>query len=258
MKTKFLIFAFIVGFQAQMVLANQLLVVSDIDDTIKESHVLSTFEKIGNAFETDEPFMGMSLLYRLIRRSNLNTQFHYVSNAPNFIMEDSHAEFLQYNSFPVNGMHLSENLDSSGHKVRVISSLIDTIKPQTVILIGDNGEQDVAVQDEIVRKYAKGGIRFVQFIRVAYRKIDGGKLLMPGQTGFITAGEIGLVLYRQGLLTLAEALSTVQSSVTTKGRLKMPEWLNCRDLQLDMSQYFEISSQIQYLEQRIKKRCHLQ
>ena len=176
---------------------SDILLISDIDDTIKESHVLSDFDKIGNAFDTDEPFKGMSQLYRFIKMDQPGIEFHYVSNAPEFLMKDSHQKFISRNLFPNGQMHLSEKIDSTGHKVRVISNLIETRHPHTVIMLGDNGERDVFVQDTIVRKYAKQGIRFIQFIRVAYTQDDGGKALLENQTGFITAGEIALVLMEQ-------------------------------------------------------------
>ena len=77
----------------------KVLLVSDIDDTIKVSHVLGTTQKFLRALDVTTAFTGMSIFYQLIVDENPNTTtVVYISNAPHDIkgieiMKLSHEKF---------------------------------------------------------------------------------------------------------------------------------------------------------------------
>lgn len=226
----------LLSFFVQNVNAARVLVVSDIDDTIKNSHVLNQIDAIKNAYLTgaEMSVSGMANLYQSIKRENSEIEFHYVSNAPADLgLDISHGLFLDNNSFPINGLHTKQYIFRGDHKLRAIRTLIDIKNPDVVIMIGDNGEQDASVQNQIVNEYANNGagIRFVQFIREAYSLADGGSRLRPGQTGFITPSEIAVQLADEKLLKTETAMSLVKNDLS-KPNLNLAYWVDCRDHRL--------------------------
>lgn len=220
--------------------AVDVLVISDIDDTIKNTEVLNTEAAISNAFKTGKEMgiSGMSNLYDLIGAQYGSIQFKYVSNAPSDVLDTTHQEFLSKNNFPEGGLYTNQHITDENHKVKTMVSQILINTPKIVILIGDNGERDVEVLDQITNTdfskmtdgvYGKD-IKFVQFIREAYRsKGDGkGKSLRNNQIGFITPAEIAIKLADENLLDVTTAVSVAKAD-HAKRNLELVNWVDCSD-----------------------------
>lgn len=84
--SKNLIFlAFIFSFNFSLA---QALVVTHIDDTIKNTHVLDRSEAVYNSFHINNSFKGLPEVYQAIKLTHPDSQFAYVSNPIKIISQE--------------------------------------------------------------------------------------------------------------------------------------------------------------------------
>lgn len=217
----------------------KILVVSDIDDTIKVSHVLSKKGAATSFADDDSRFAGMSELYRLLDLSHNDIEFHYVSLAPKILMNEQHSDFLEENDFPVTELHMNSGIKQDPElKQKVIRKLLEDKKPEMVIYFGDNGQFDAIVYDQMVKEYPQ--IPYVSYIREAYSKLAESQYpTMEGQIGFVTTVELAIDLIQKKLLPV-KAYSIIEKEVykrlkrddkngETFGKMVFPWWQDCRD-----------------------------
>ncbi|MCE3010378.1 MAG: App1 family protein [Proteobacteria bacterium] len=200
------------------------ILISDIDDTLKISHVLNTAESVGSAGKVGNHFLGMAGLFR-----HADIPTYYVSNAPESLMGASHELFLMYNDFPAGEMHLRKSLSDENHKVETLIEIIDRTKPERVILVGDNGEQDPAIYQLIQSRYPE--IQFQIYIHWVYDsqgKSDRGAPLPAGQRGFVTALDLGLQWVQTGDLSANDLQSFELTLLNQRPELKKLLLKRCR------------------------------
>ena len=139
-------------------------VVSDIDDTIKHTHVLDRREMLLNTFT--RPFAavpGMADLYRRTHGiSGTNTRFHYVSGGPHQLWPMIE-RFLQDEAYPDGSVHMrsinwrvevfGESMGTLGHKLTTIAGLIRDFPRRRFVLVGDSGERDPEIYGQIAREF---------------------------------------------------------------------------------------------------------
>jgi len=147
------------------------LVVSDIDDTIKASHVNSYRNSLRFAYATENLIKGMPGLYNHVSKNIEDVKFVYLSSAPERLMRGSHSEFLKIHNFPEGELILRKtfNFSSFRHKFKNIEELVDANNPEVLILIGDNGEGDPEVFNAVIQEYGDD-IEIYQFLRRTYSK----------------------------------------------------------------------------------------
>lgn len=144
--------------------AQGLSVVSDIDDTIKQSDVRDRRELLLNTFA--RPFAaapGMAEAYRAWA-TNPDVRFHYVSSSP-LQLYPPIAEFIAAAGFPAGSVHLRETTslhrlllggaDSRRHKRRSIERLLEDFPQRRFILVGDSGEHDPEIYAELARAHPR-------------------------------------------------------------------------------------------------------
>lgn len=139
-------------------------VVSDIDDTIKHTHVLDRREMLLNTFARPlRSVPGMAELYqRTEAAAGTGTRFHYVSGGPHQLwpMLDT---FLREHHFPDGSVHLrmidwrqevfGEGTSTFAHKVAAIGDLMREFPRRRYVLVGDSGEKDPEVYGELARQF---------------------------------------------------------------------------------------------------------
>lgn len=147
-------------FEGQVVLSDTegVAVITDIDDTVKVTHVTNRKEMLRNTFL--RPFTeveGMSSAYQDWAANG--TIFHYVSNSP-LQLYPALAEFLDEKGFPLGGIHLrsfwkkGEKVEGSDdHKPRTIEKLLHLYPQREFVLVGDSGEHDPEFYGAIARKF---------------------------------------------------------------------------------------------------------
>jgi hypothetical protein len=266
-------------FVSTQVFAEKVLLISDIDDTIKVSHVLSTAGKLSRAADVTTPFRGMSELYqKIVKENKASIKVVYLSNAPEQIagipaLKISHQTFLNFNDFPPGDIDLRESLFVENHKVTEVRRLIELVKPEVVIMLGDNGEKDVDVYHQMESEFAGRGIQMHTFIHQLYNSeipfyipdffAEQGRKLYAEQTGFVTPIEISLKLNELGLFSqksLNKMIHSFSSDIIQEQTLKwdglrpitFPFFKNCADFKWTFSR----SSELQRLIQKIEAVCN--
>lgn len=201
------------------------LLVSDIDDTLKVSHIKSFTDSLASAFKTGPAFRGMADLYNLLA-TNSEISIVYVTNAPKSVMEKSHTQFIAVNAFPKKEIYFFTGGDKENHKFNTISGLLKDNVYDSVILIGDNGEKDPISYHKI--KEAFPLIHFQTFIHAVY---DEGTALGDDDVGFMNPGAISLLLCRAGFLDPLQELqfrqqmnNEILQNVVTENQVFTTDW----------------------------------
>lgn len=259
--------------------ASKVLLISDIDDTIKVSHVLSTAAKISRATDVTTPFLGMSQLYQLIVNENSSsTKVVYLSNAPDEFggvpaLTLSHQTFLNYNKFPAGELLLRDGLFEENHKLKAIRELIDNEHPEILIMIGDNGEKDSEIYEQIKNEYAESKIKMVTFIHQVYSAENSsfipdfleerGHAIFPGQNGYATPIEISLQLNEIGLLATASVdwmIQNIVPRIAAESSLKwdgleaisFPSFKDCSDFKWSRAPRVDLADLVNKIERKCR------
>ena len=153
-------------------------VISDIDDTIKVSHVTDKAELMRRTFlEEFEAVPGMVELFQRWHQDN-QAKFHFVSGSP-WQLYPELAKFAKNAGFPDATYYLRSVRfkdksalelvgDPIAFKVGKIAPLIERFEKRRFVLVGDSGEKDPEVYGEIARRFPKQVVRI--FIRNVTRE----------------------------------------------------------------------------------------
>lgn len=138
-------------------------VISDIDDTIKDSNVLDKRQLLINTFiEEFKTITAMRDWYQQLANSQPNIAFHYVSSSP-IQLYPALQTFMEQAQFPQGSFHLREgttwhtviagNGDSVAHKKTSIEKLLKAYPQRKFILVGDSGEADPEIYVDMMRSH---------------------------------------------------------------------------------------------------------
>lgn len=178
------------------------MVISDFDDTLAHTHVVSRRKLFKAALLQDESTQGvvdgMPALMRCLAADKAATPaFALVSGSP---VQYTHRvdAFLARHRFPMFGLYLRDLGPGtlSGYKQPVIRSLMKAM-PFPVVLVGDSGEKDPEVYAEIRAEF--GDRVKAIFIRDAGNAETAARF--EGMTLFRTPDEAAQVAVTKGLLT---------------------------------------------------------
>jgi len=140
-------------------------IVTDMDDTIKDTHVLDRKEMLKNTFV--RPFVavgGMPELYRSWKETfGSRIQFHVVSAGP-WQLNEPLRQFTQDAGFPPFTWHMRSvdiNVGNLGEltakpydfKVPAIEELMKLFPKRRFVCVGDSGEQDPEVYSKILSEF---------------------------------------------------------------------------------------------------------
>ena len=137
-------------------------VISDIDDTIKTTHVTDHRQLLDNTFFKDfQEISGMPALYRQLALHDV--AIHFVSSSP-WQLYDPLRKFIHRTGFPWATLNLKNirfhdetlfNLFKKGTKTKPlkIEPILRQYPERRFILIGDSDEQDPEVYGDIARRY---------------------------------------------------------------------------------------------------------
>lgn len=238
MKSFLFLFIFSTNIYSQTILI-QTILISDIDDTIKNSYVLDADSALLNISQTNNLFRGMNSLYQNF------SQVFYLSSALKKVIGPFHQRFLAKHHFPLTELYLRPGIftDSYHFKKNTIIKIIQYHKPTTLILVGDNGEHDPEVYHEIKQTYPH--IKVISFIRLPYSQYghngNFGAPTYSGQKTFSTSIDLAFFLEEKKLLPKASLLSLLKQELQgfiyepidiMRGTpLFFPAWYDCRDYQ---------------------------
>ena len=161
--------------QVQIVESTGVSVISDIDDTVKISHVTDRAKLFDYTFYRDfAPVAGMPELYQ--SWADQGAYFHFVSSSP-WQLYRPLEDFLNKFQFPWASLSLKSirlkdqsilNLFKKGTETKpaAIRPILDRYPGHRFILVGDSGEQDAEVYAKITTEYPQ------QILKVLIRNID--------------------------------------------------------------------------------------
>ncbi|KAF8813021.1 hypothetical protein BYT27DRAFT_7181978 [Phlegmacium glaucopus] len=154
-------------------------VISDIDDTIKLSNILSgartVFHNVFVKELRDSVIPGMGEWYRLMWSRGI--RFHYVSNGP-FELLPILNEFFQISQLPPGSIRLKSYAGRSlfngllsapaARKRAGVVDILDSFPDSQFFLIGDTGEQDLELYADLARERPR------MILGVLVRDVDSG------------------------------------------------------------------------------------
>ena len=158
-------------------------VVSDIDDTIKDSNVLNRRELGANTFLRDfRATPGMAALYQRWAATG-NVVFHYVSGSP-YQLYPAISAFARKDAFPEGSFHLRKFRlkdrsvtdffgDPLEFKIGVIEPLMRRFPERTFVFVGDSGERDAEVYGTLAARFPN------QVAAILIRDVGGAGLTSP-------------------------------------------------------------------------------
>ncbi len=147
----------------ELIKDNGLIIISDIDDTIKDSSVLDKKKLLKKTFYKDfQAVDNMSALYQSWQKQGAS--FHYVSSSP-WQLYTVIDDFMREQKFPKGEMHLKTfrlkdksflDMFKSPMKTKVptIAGIIKKYPKSNYILVGDSGESDPEAYGEIFKNYS--------------------------------------------------------------------------------------------------------
>lgn len=174
---------------------NVLGIISDIDDTILVSEVLSKRRLLSNSLtlpaEHRTAVPGLAALYQRIAKKNPapeSTPIFYVSGSPRQLT-DSIRRFLRANDFPRGVLQLKEVstergdslLDTPAYKLKHIDKILAAFPGVKFMLIGDDGERDPEIFARVTEKYPER----VEGVWIRRVHDDAARAKFPGQRDLV-------------------------------------------------------------------------
>jgi len=165
--------------ESQLLARHGLSVISDIDDTIKESHVTDKSELLKSTFlQAFRAVDGMAKVYSHWQESG--AAFHYLSASPWQLFHPL-AKFIRGSGFPKGDFYLRQFRvkDSSfyslfespyDYKTKTISEILHNYPERKFVLVGDNTESDPQAYAYIAKQFPKNIAKIL--IRNATGHID--------------------------------------------------------------------------------------
>jgi phosphatidate phosphatase APP1 len=139
-------------------------VISDMDDTVLQTHVTNTWRMAKLTFlrnaRTRMPFEGVAAFYRALNRGptgNYHNPIFYVSSSA-WNIYDLLEDFLELNDIPAGPLLLRDlgaaknkaQLFSHEHKLQKIERILATYPELSFVLIGDSGQDDPMIYRQAV------------------------------------------------------------------------------------------------------------
>lgn len=230
----------------------KVMMISDIDDTIKRSHILGYMT---GGVRTTNPFIGMPELYMAFQchreQTDSSREFcfkkrgmvhsnkrwvSYVTGASGRLQLFGR-EFIARSKFPAGAVEgRTSTQDTYKFKVKEISEIVSSTNFEYV-LVGDNGQHDVAAYKKVTDKYSDKKI--VTFIHELYSisdedKAKRGVALEKGQIAYLTASDLALEFYARDLINYSDLVKISKKVLTYLNsndddiyEQVIPSWTRC-------------------------------
>lgn len=156
--------------ESQLLPVEGVSIISDIDDTIKDSQVADKKELLKNTFLKEfHAVQGMAELYR--QWQGQGAAFHYLSASP-WQLYPSLAKFIRHEEFPKGDFYLRlfRIKDKSfyelfaspfEYKTKTIEGILDHYPKRKFVLVGDSTESDPQVYAYVAQKYPQQVVKIL-------------------------------------------------------------------------------------------------
>jgi phosphatidate phosphatase APP1 len=199
-----------------------LLLISDLDDTIKISNTQSKLITVYRGLFRSSAFAGMAQLYSEILAASAGSEFYLVSASPPQIKKKIEF-FLQMNEFPAAKIVLRDWIRQSSiikYKLGTLLALVEAA-PGPAILVGDDTEQD----PEVFARVAK---RFPEKVVARYIRMVRGRELPEGTLGFFTAFDVACAELAAGRLSNDQVLKVGEVVLKAEKNSRLIPWFSIR------------------------------
>ncbi|MCM2324109.1 MAG: App1 family protein [Oligoflexia bacterium] len=199
---------------------NRLRIVSDVDDTVKVTHVGHASSLVRGTIHL-HAFAGMATLYRELEPSGLD----FVSGSPRFLRGQLR-RFLGRQGFPDFDLHTRDYLARPGideYKAAKLEGIFSADPESDFILVGDDTELDPLVYERLSERYP-GRVSAIYIRQVK------GLALPEGQESFFTAFDVALMEWRAGRLSAQAALrvgEAVLDDAAAEDETLLPGFASC-------------------------------
>ncbi len=202
-----------------------LLLISDLDDTIKISHTQSKLVTVYRGLFRSSAFAGMAQLYTDLLDTHPGSAFSVVTSSPPQIRRKVEF-FLSSNKFPGADLVLRDWMRQPSilkFKLGTILSLVEQAGKleRKVILIGDDTEHD----PEVFAHVAK---RFPEHVAARYLRIVKGRELPEGSLGFFTAFDIACAELSAGRLGNEQVLRVGEAVLKAEKNSRLIPWFSLK------------------------------
>lgn len=200
--------------------AAPLLLISDLDDTIKISHTQSKLVTVYRGLFRTSAFAGMAQLYAELLAQHPSSEFHVVSSSPPQIRRKIEF-FLSKNKFPEARITLRDWIRQGSIVRYKLGSILTLVERSTVpvLLIGDDTEHD----PEVFAHVAK---RFPERIAARYLRAVRGRKLPEGSLGFFTAFDVACAELSAGRLTSEQVLRVGEAVLKAEKASRLIPWFS--------------------------------
>lgn len=232
------------------------IIITDIDDTLKITRLKKLEQLPAAAFDTEKYFKGMPALLNTIP----NDGVFYVSNGFHTPFLKTYKKFLSRHQFPQGELYLRKFKNLSDHKIKTITKILESQKPEKVIFIGDNGQEDPNIYNEISEKFSS--IQFTTFIRTLYGPKKATEIHSE-QIGFITPFEIVDHLFSLDYMSLQKSTLFIvnntlnfltELSISQSNAKWIPSWVDCSLITFDKPE-LELRGALFAIYKKIENRC---
>jgi phosphatidate phosphatase APP1 len=201
-----------------------LLLISDLDDTIKISHTQSKLITVYRGLFRTSAFAGMAQLYAELLAFHPESRFCLVSSSPPQIRRKIEF-FLTKNGFPKGRIILRDWIRQSSivkYKLGSILAMVEEADPGcAVVLIGDDTEHD----PEVFARVAK---RFPERVAARYLRIVKGRAMPEGSQGFFTAFDVACAELTAGRLSAEQVLRVGEGVLKAEKSSRLIPWFSLK------------------------------
>lgn len=206
-------------------------IISDLDDTIKITHVGDNSDTVLNSIFREKLFAGTSPFFQELISPNQN--FYIVSGSPKFL-KSRIEDVLEDNHMPKAEIILKSRDDgaTNEYKIRNIKKIINSTQGN-FILLGDDTEYDPQVLLTIKNEFPE------RVIGTYIRSIRGKKMDLPLQS-FLTVYEVANYEVQAKRLDKSALAEIEKTILNTNEKLIIPNFVSCAllpELKEQMSQF---------------------
>ncbi len=132
----------------------KIIVISDIDETIKQSHGMNYLKAYGRIiFKRAKPYEGLKEIYKVLSLKH-DAEFYYISASYDEIYDGE--DWLEKHGLSFNAVYQRDFGDSKEeHKINKVEEVLENryVKGDKVFLLGDNLEKDHLIYEEVVNRH---------------------------------------------------------------------------------------------------------
>jgi hypothetical protein len=228
-----------------------LLLISDLDDTIKISHTQNKLVTAYRGLFRSSAFAGMAQLYAELLANHSNSSIWVVTSSPPQIRKKVEF-FLTKNQFPQCEILMRDWVRQTStlkYKLGSIMQLVEEGKKNGLVslLLGDDTEHDAEVFAHVAKRYPES-------VAARYVRIIKGRALPEGSIGYFTAFDIACNELASGRLSSDQVLRIGEAVLRAEKNSRLIPWYSLKPPKSFAPNSLPPESPVEELWKRIKNK----